>query len=135
MLIADRDGVLEIDGYDHLLRGPHVFMGMTKKGAPEQGVAYQVGEDLSKLLITVSADAKIIDSLQIDLQPLVNKLLADYGNTTTDRIPTEKMALVAASQTTKVKLFLSNIRLQRRGGEAKVVAYEGDVAYKIVQGK
>ena len=130
MLMADRDGALAIEGYDHLLRAQHVFAGMTKREVPEQGVAYRVGEDLSKIMITVSSDAKILDSLQIDLQPLVNKLLADYGNATTERIPTEKMVVVAASQSTRVKIFLSNIRIQRRGGEAKVVAFDGDIAYK-----
>jgi len=130
MLMADREGALAIDGYDRLLRAQHVFAGMTKREIPEQGLACRVGEDLSKIMITVSSDAKILDSLQIDLQPLVNKLLADYGNATTERIPTEKMAVVVASQTTKVKVFLSTIRIQRRGGETKVVAYDVDIAYK-----
>lgn len=129
-LMADRDGVLAIDGYDRLLRAPHIYAGMAKKEFPEQGIAYRIDKDLSKMTITVSNEAKIIDSLQIDLQPLVNKLLADYGNATTDRIPTEKMAIVATSQTTKVKLFLTNIRIQRHGTEAKVVAFDGDIAYK-----
>jgi hypothetical protein len=135
MLMADRDGVLAIDGYDRLLRAPHIYAGMAKREFPDQGIAYRVGEDLSKMMITFSYEAKIIDSLQIDLQPLVNKLLADYGNAATERIPTEKMAIVAATQTTKVKLFLSNIRIQRHGAEAKVVAYDGDIAYKIIPGK
>ena len=135
MLMADRDGVLAIDGYDRLLRAPHIYAGMAKREFPEQGIAYRVGEDISKMVITVSSEAKIIDSLQIDLQPLLNKLLADYGNATTERIPTEKMAIVAAGQTTKVKLFVSTIRVQRHGAEAKVVAYDGDIAYKIIPGK
>ena len=132
-LMADRDGALLVDGYDRLLRTQHVNSGSTKREFPQLGIAYRVGEDLSKMMVTVSRDMTIIDSLQIDLQPLVNKLLADYGNATTDRVPTEKMAVVALSQTTKIKLFLSNIRIQRRGGEAKVVAYEGEIAWAMIK--
>ena len=126
---ADRDGAIAIDGYDRLLRAQHVFSGMPKREPSEEGISYLIGKDLSKMTVTVSRDAKIIDSLNVDLQPLVNRLLADYGNASTDRIPTEKMAVIAATQMTKVKVFLSSIRIQRHGGEAKVVSYEGDIAW------
>jgi hypothetical protein len=129
VLTAARDGSLAIDGYDHLLRAQHVFSGMPKKEPSDQGLSYRIGQDLSKMTVTVSRDAKIVDSLDIDLQPLVNKLLADYGNASTDRIPPEKMAIGAATQMTRVKVFLSSIRVQRHGGEAKVVSYEGDIAW------
>jgi hypothetical protein len=132
MLMADREEALSIEGYDRLLRTQHVFAGAAKRVFPEHGLAYRIEEDLSKMIITVSRDGKSIDSLKVDLQPLVNKLLADYGNATTDRIPTDKMAVVVTSQTTKVKVFLSSIRIQRRGGEAKVVSYDGDIAYRIM---
>jgi hypothetical protein len=135
LLIADRDRALSIDGYDRLLRVQRVFAGMPKREFSGQELEYRVGEDLSTMTLTVSYDAKVVDSLQIDLQPLVNKLLLDYGNATTERIPNERMAIVAASQTTKVKLFLSSIRVQRRGGETKVVAFDGDIAYKITREK
>ena len=133
MLMADREGSLAIDGYDRLLRAQHVFAGVAKREFPDQGIAYRVREDLSKMMITVSRDAKVVDSLQIDLQPLVSKLLSDYGNATTERIPTEKMSVVTASQTTKIKIFLSNIRIQRHAGEAKVVAYDGDIAWATIK--
>ncbi|MCX6142433.1 MAG: DUF4153 domain-containing protein [Ignavibacteriales bacterium] len=126
---ADRDGSLAIDGYDHMLRAQHVFSGVPKKEPSEQGISYRIGQDLSKMTVTISRDAKIVDSLSIDLQPLVNKLLADYGKATTDRIPTEKMAIVAVGQTTKVKMFLSSVRVQRHGGESTVVSYDGDIAW------
>jgi hypothetical protein len=130
MLSADREGALVLDGYDRLLRGQRINSGGVKKEFPQQGIAYRIGEDLSKMRITISRDTAITDSLLIDLQPLVNKLLADYGNVTTDRIPTEKMTAEAMGQVIKVKLFLSNIRIQRRGNEGKVLGYDGEIAYK-----
>jgi hypothetical protein len=102
-----------------------------KREFPEQGIACQVGQDLSKMMIIAVRDSRAVDSLQVDLQPLVNKLIADYGSATTDRIPTEKMSVVASSQTTRIKVFLSNVHVQRRGGEAKVIAYDAEIAYKM----
>jgi hypothetical protein len=133
LLIADRDGAVVIDGYDHLLHTSRVYEGMPTKEFHEQGIVFRIGKDLSK--ITVSDYAKVVDSLQIDLLPLVNKLMSDYGNASTDKIPPEKMTIVAASQTTKVKLFLSSLRIERHGGETKLVAYDGEIAYKSIREK
>lgn len=135
MLIADRDGALAIDGYDRLLHTPRAYTGMTKREFREQGIMFRIGEDLSKIMVTVTDDSKVTDSLQINFQPLVDKLLADYGNANTDKIPPERMAVVAASQTTKVKLFLTSLRIERREGAAKVVAYDGEIAYKRIRGE
>jgi len=135
LLIADRDGALGIEGYDRLLHTSRVFAEMTKRELREQGIVFRIGDDLSKVTISVTDDAKFADSLQIDLQPLVEKLLADYGNANTDKIPPERMAIVAASQRTKVKLFLSSLRIERKEGTAKVVAYDGEIAYKTVREK
>jgi len=132
-LMADRDGALAIDGYDRLLRGQSVFSGGTKKDFPDQEISYQIGQDLSKITIFVTRDSKTVDSLKIDLQPLVSKLVADYGNATTHKIPTEKMAVAAAGQLTKIKLFLSNIRIQRHAGESKVMSYDGDIAWAMIK--
>lgn len=133
LLMADRDGSLGIGGFDHLLRLQHVFSGVQKKDPPAEGIAYLIGEDLSKITVTVSRDAKIVDSLIVDLQPLVNKLLADYGKVNSGSIPTEKMVVVAAGKMVKVKVFISSMRVQRHGDESKVVSYEGDLAYTVAE--
>jgi hypothetical protein len=126
---ADRDGSLAIDGYDRLLRGLHVYSGVPKKEPSEGGISYRIGKELSRMTIDVSRLGKVVDSLDVDLQPLVNRLLADYGNAITDRIPPEKMVVTVATRMTKVKVCLSAIRLQRHGVEAKVLSYEGDIVW------
>jgi hypothetical protein len=131
ILTADRNGSLAIDGYDHLLRSFHAFSGVPKKEPPIEGISCRISEDLSKIYVSFFRESTIVDSLSVDLQPLVNNLLSDYGNANTGSIPTEKMSVVAASNMMKVKLFLSTMRIQRRAGEAKVVSYDADIAYKI----
>jgi hypothetical protein len=135
MLIADRDGAVAIEGYDRLLHAPRAYTGMATREYRDQGTVFRIGKDLSKIMVTVSDGAKVADSLQIDLQPLVDKLLTDYGNANTDKIPAERMAIVAASSTMKVKFFLLSLRVERREGVAKVEWYDGEIAYKRVPGK
>jgi hypothetical protein len=129
ILTADRDGSSVIEGYDRLLRSQRVFSGVPRNEPPEQGIAYRIGQDLSKVIITLSRESRVVDSLSVDLQPLVNKLLADYGQATTNRIPVEKMAVEATGQMTKVKVFVSSMRVQRHDGGAKIVSYEMDIAW------
>jgi hypothetical protein len=131
ILTADRDGAIAIDGYDRILRGQHVSADVHERSLPRDGFAYRVSKDLGKMNVTLSRDSSMIDSLQIDLQPLINRLVAEYGTVTTQRIPTERMAVAASGERTKVKFFLTNLRFQRAKGEMKIMSYEGDFAYTI----
>ncbi len=133
--VADQNGTLSVEGFDRLLRGPHVYSGSIAREFPGQGIAYRVGDDLSKLTITSSHDNGVIDSLQIDLQPFVERLLAEYGKASADKIPPEKMTVLASGKTAKVKICFSNIHIQRHGKEAKVVSYDGEMAYTIAHDK
>jgi hypothetical protein len=135
ILSADRDGALLLEGYDCLLRTQRAYSGVTRKEFPDQGISYRIGNDLDKLTMFFSRNANEVDSLQIDLQPLIKKVSADYGNASTDKIPVEKMTIVASSQKTKVKLWFPMIRVQRSRGESKVVSYEFDLAYKLTDQK
>jgi hypothetical protein len=132
IVTADRDGAFVLEGYDRLLRTQHGYSGVTKKEFPDQGVSYRIGKDLDNITMFFSNNPNEVDSLQIDLQPLIKKVSADYGNASTDKIPVEKMTIVASSQKTKVKLWFPMIRVQRSRGESKVVSYEFDLAYKLI---
>jgi hypothetical protein len=135
ILTADREGAFALDGYDFLLHTQHGYSGATRKEFPDQGVSYRIGKDLDTITMFFAHSANEVDSLQIDLQPLVKKVSSDYGNASTDRIPVEKMTIVASSQRTKVKLWFPMIRVQRSRGESKVVSYEFDIAYKLISEK
>ncbi len=130
-LRADRDGALAIDGYERLLRGQHFDVESMDRKFSSQGIAIRLGRDLSTMTVTISPDMQAADSLQIDLKPLADKLRAEFGNGSTDRIPPEKMAIVAANQTVIVKVFLSILRMQRHEGRWKVTSFDADIAYRF----
>jgi hypothetical protein len=129
ILTADREGAMVIDGYERLLSKRHVFSGMTKREFSGEGIAVLTGTDLSTMTVTISRDMKTGDALRIDLKPLTDKLIAEYGEASTDRIPPEKMAIVVANQTTMVKVFFSTMEIQRHGGTSEVMSYDADIAY------
>jgi len=112
-LRADRDVPLEIDGYGRLLRARNISMGDTSRTITGQGITYRIGKDLRTMTVAVSHDTNAADSLRIDLRPLVDKLIAEYGNSSTDRIPPEKMSIVAASDAAAVKIFIPFLRIKR----------------------
>jgi hypothetical protein len=134
MMIADRDAAVAIDGFDQLVRGLRVYDTKLKRDLRAQGRAFGVGDDLSKITVS-EKNGSVSDSLVIDLQPLAVRLLAEYGNASTDRIPAEKMTITASSRTSTYKLMLSTIRIQRRGQEVKPVSFEGDVAIRKMAGE
>ena len=129
-LTIDREQPLEIDGYERLLRRQRIHTGITNREFSDYGIAYRVGQDLSTVTVSVRLNTNSSDSLQIDLKPLVEKLLAEYGKVSTNKIPPEKMAIVSVDQTTMIKVFLSNISVQQHVGKLEIVSYEVDIAYK-----
>lgn len=129
-LTTDRDRALEIDGYERLLRGQRILPGVADREFPEHGIAYRIGQDLSAITFKVWDDTIPADSLHLDLNPLLDKLIAEYGKSSTDKIPPEKMAIVAASQNATIKLFLSTLRIRRQNGKSEVISFEAEIAYK-----
>jgi hypothetical protein len=129
-MTTNRDKALDIDGYEGLLRGQRVLSAVTNREFPDHGIAYRTGPDLGTMTVTVWRDATPADSMRIDLKPLVDKLLEEYGKASTDKISPEKMAIVAASPTSKIKFFLSTVRIQRHEGTSEIISFEAEIAYK-----
>jgi hypothetical protein len=129
-MTTNRDKALDIDGYEGLLRGQRVLSAVTNREFPDHGIAYRTGPDLGTMTVTVWHDTTPADSMRIDLKPLVDKLLEEYGKASTDKIPPEKMAIVAASPTSKIKFFLSTVRIQRHEGTSEIISFEAEIAYK-----
>jgi hypothetical protein len=129
-MTADRDRTLDIAGYELLFRGQRVHSGVVNREFSDHGIAYRVGRDLSTMTVMIWDDTKPADSLQIDLKPLVDKLIAEYGRASTDKIPPEKMAIAVTDRTIMIKIFLSTLRMQLHEGKPDVVSFEAEIAYK-----
>jgi len=129
-LTTDRDRVMDIEGYERMLRGQRISSGVTNREFSDQGIGYRIGKDLSTITITVWNEKNTADSLQIDLKPLVDNLTAKYGNASMEKIPPEEMAIAASNRSAMIKIFLSTIRIQRHEGSSKVISFEAQIVYK-----
>ncbi|MDK9700284.1 MAG: DUF4153 domain-containing protein [bacterium] len=127
---SDRDSALHIDGYERMLRRQRIHSGNTNRELSNEGIAYQVGLDLSTISVMVENKTKSIDTLQVELKPLVDKLITEYGKASADKIPPEKMVIVATSASTMIKIFISSINVQPHDGKFEVMSFEADFAYK-----
>jgi len=129
-LSVNQDLAFDIEGYDRLLRGQRVHAGVTVREFPAQGIAYRMGGDLGTMTVTVSRDTIAVDSLQVDLMPLVGRLTAEYANAATDKIPPEKMTIVAAGRTAKIKVLFTTTRTRQNQGATEIESFEAVIAYK-----
>ena len=127
---ADNDKALDIGGYDRLLPKQFIHSDVTNREFADNGISYRIGQNLSAMTIAVWHDAKPADSLQIDLKPLVEKLIAEYGKVSSDNIPPEKMAIVAVKDKSMVKVLLSGITIRLHAERSEVISFEADIAYK-----
>jgi hypothetical protein len=130
ILRADRDGALDIDGYTRLLPRRNISIWDTNRSIAGPGIEFHIGKDICTMTVTVSGDTNAVDTLQIDLQPLVDTLTAEYGNTSTEKIPPEKMVVIASSRTATIKTFLPFLRVKRHDGKADVESFDVEIAYK-----
>ncbi len=130
-LSIDREKALDIKGYNRLLRGQRVHSGVKNREFLDQGIIYQIGQDLSTLTVSVRHDTLPATSLQIDFKHHLANIIAEYGTESTNKIPPEKMSIVASNDDLSVKVFLSTIRIKKHVGSPEIVSYEAEIAYKI----
>jgi hypothetical protein len=126
---VDADGSADIRGFDRALR----LTGLTMSGRTysTDEFAYWVRPGLDSIKCVARRDGKGIDSLEIDLQQLVEGLIRDYGQSSADQVSPERMSLFAQGQMLKVKICLTFIRVERQDDRVKSMFYEGDLYYAV----
>jgi hypothetical protein len=131
VLNADPEGSIDVEGYSKIIRTQYINNDRLQKDFPNEGLTYKVNKELDSITFTPMREGKAIDSLQISIRPLVDKLLKDYGNVNAGNIPPEKMVIDNANQSMKVKVYLQHLRLRRQGSDIKLVAYKAEFLYTI----
>ena len=69
------------------------------------------------------------DSLLIDLNPMIDKLMTDYPDMSASNIPADKMMLTGGGQLLKVKIFLRYMKIRREKDIIKALEYSMDILY------
>ncbi len=128
---SDQRGVIDVQGYDRMIRGQHVSIDQDKKTFTDQEFFYRVNSSLDTITFVVTPEEKLLDSLQIDLHPLINHLLADYRNLNVNNIPPEKMMLDKENQNLKIKIYFRYIKLHKEENNTNPIEYSADILFKI----
>ncbi|MEJ2636432.1 MAG: DUF4153 domain-containing protein [Calditrichia bacterium] len=130
-LSSDQGAVIDVQGYDRMLRRQYVSIEQNKKFFSDLAFSYRVDTDLDTITFVAAPDGKLFDSLRIDLQPLFNQLLADYGHFNVNNILPEKMMLYKENQNLKTKIFFRYIKLHNKENKPRPIEYSVDILYKI----
>jgi hypothetical protein len=128
-LSSDQQSVIDVHDYDLMLRAQNVETGSLEKSFSGTDIVYCLSANLDTITFRRRSADQVIDSLQIDLRPLVDKMLQDYGNTNVSKISAEKMSVSKITAGMKVKVYLRYINLRRAEG-VKIVDYMMDILYK-----
>ncbi len=127
---ADRQRPMDISGYDQMLRAQHMVFGETRDLSSEV-VHYRLSAGRNSMTFFVRSNEGPTDSLVVEFGPIVDRLVKEYGNGNSDRVAPEKMYASAANGRIKVKVILTNLRIQKQAGELKPIVYDGDILYTI----
>jgi hypothetical protein len=132
-LNASENGAIDIAGYDHMLYSQPVDSLKPKKEFPEHGISYRYDHRQNSMTFMVHQGGQVIDSLKIELQPIVDKIYSEYSDTNPNNIPKESMCVSAGDEVLRVKIYLRHLRLERKNAELKPAFYWADILYSIRQ--
>lgn len=130
-LRSDLRGVIEVQGYDRMIRRQHVSLEQNKKVFTGLGFSYQVNSNLDTIMFVVTREAQRLDSLQIDLHPLIHRLLVDYRDVSVNNIPPEKMMLDKENRNLKLKIYFRYIHFRKEESKIKPIEYGVDILYRM----
>jgi hypothetical protein len=126
---VDLRQMIEVQGYDHMIRAWHMSADQKHEEYIGTGISYRLSTALDTITFVHKVEGKPADSLQIDLRPLVDKLVQDYNNVNVNNIPPETMSVSQVCPNLKVKIYLRYLNLHREAKEVKLVSYGGDILY------
>jgi hypothetical protein len=132
-LSADQNGILPIQGYNHVLRATCFNKDQRHKEFAEAGISYRFSPNLDSLTFINRAREASADSLKIYLLPFFEQLLQDYGETNPRNIPGEKMCLRAESPTMKIMIYLRYVHLKREGDTLLPKSVNSDIFFNIIE--
>lgn len=128
---SDQGAVIDVEGYDRMIRRKYFRIDRNTTVSTDLLLSYWVNSKLDTITFVVSREEKLLDSLQIDLHPLMTQLMADYGHYNTNNILPDKMMLYDENQKLRVKIYVRYIKLYKEENEIKANEYSIDILYKI----
>ena len=131
-LRSDQKPAIDIDGYDRMIRQQYISDERNKVAFTNLGFSYRVNPNLDTIIFAITTKEKLADSLQVDLHPLIDQLLADYGNFNVNNIPPEKLMLSKENRNLKIRVYFRYIHLLKEENKTKPIEYSVDILYKKI---
>lgn len=128
---ARRDAVLDVAGYDGLLRGVTVHQGMEPPKEIAEGVRYRANPALDSLAVVAWRGGAAVDSVTIGLRPLLDSLLVEYSKMSAHAVDPGKLSLAAESPGMVVRVYFSRITLEKHAGGPKVLSYDASILFRL----
>jgi hypothetical protein len=123
--------IIDIKGFDQMIRGQHFDIDQNKKSYSQQDLFYRVNSSLDTMIFTITPTETPPDSLQLDLHPLIAQLMTDYGNLNINNIPPEKMMLSSGNQQLKVKIYFRYFKLHKEENLIRTREFGVDILYRM----
>ena len=120
---SNQAGLINVQGYEGMIQGQYFDIDGGNKVFSDPEFRYRVNSKLD----TIAFIGTVPDSLHIDLKPLYNQLLTEYGNVNVRNIPPEKMMVQAENQYLRVKIYFRLINLHSEENQIKPMRFGADI--------
>ncbi len=128
-LVAQREAVLPIAGYESLLRLQGLNAVDSTQSFVHEARRYAFALEKDQCHIVLTAQDTWTDTLRFELGPWLEERLREYA---TERgreffLPREKLVIEQASQRLEVKIGFNNMHGQRSAGKLKLISVDAEV--------
>jgi hypothetical protein len=130
-LSADGSQAIAVAGYDRLWR-IQVFASNEKPKEVAGGdFGYSVGDGLDRLTLYSMKGGTPADSLRVDMNQFLERLLVEYRNTNASNIAPEKLSVVLTGTRFKSKVCIRHVSARRQDGRLKFYSYDLALLYSL----
>jgi len=121
--------IIDIAGYDKMFPDHYVDSLPKNRSFSYPDIAFEANTALDTLVFMSMRDGKTVESLSVNLQPLIDDLVKNYSRGNRADVPIEKMSATSAGNDLKIKIYITRLQLQRQDNAFKTISYTMDILY------
>lgn len=121
--------IIDIAGYDKMFPDHYVDSLPKNRSFSYPEIAFEANTALDTLVFMSMRDGKTVESLSVNLQPLIDDLVKNYSRGNRADVPIEKMSATSAGNDLKIKIYITRLQLQRQDNAFKTISYTMDILY------